>query len=305
MLNLLPKTRAIEYVKQHLPSVELEIVESGYENLIIIAGEQVFRFPNTEASWNRDKLECVLFKVISERAVLPIPNIIRVSDNPPFAVISKVHGSHYSEDLAELSYDDRVKYARQLAQFANKLHDSIDSHTFKKLKQDNEVVNDPIDDWELYMSKFLLDCNYLSHAQQAAAAEGYYIWRENLTKQDRTLVVHDDLHTGNVFVDGGRITGVIDFGDCTVGSAEQELRQLYRADSDTLKAGIDEYNRLSSKKIDFDVAKNWSIVHEIAVYSKSISNAQTDSHAFSRSKNNLAKWLPEIDWELADITTIS
>ena len=299
MLNLLSKTKAIEYVQQQLPNVELEIVESGYENLVIIADEQVFRFPRTEASWRRDKLECVLFEAINKQSTLSIPAIIQVSNDPPFAAISKMHGNHLSEDLAELSDEARIVYAQQLARFAYGLHQSIDSLTFKKLKQDNNVVNDPIDDWEKYMPKFLLDCDYLSPIQKAAASEWYYIWKNDIAKQDRALVIHDDLHTGNVFVDEEMITGVIDFGECTIGSAEQELRQLYRANPDTLKAGINEYNRLSSRKIDYDVAKNWSITHEIAVYSKSIYNAQTDSHAFSRSKSNLAKWLPEINWELA------
>lgn len=293
-MKLLTKSEALQYVSEHTNGVEINVVDTGYQNIILVAGEHVYRFPRTKEAWQLDKFESAICGMICRSCDLPIPKIVKISDDPAHIVVSQLQGTHLSEKLTELSRQERSMYAKQFASFAYSLHTSISGHEYLKMKRDNNIINDPIDDWENYMPEYLLRTEHLSKEQQRIAREWYGIWAQDLNKQDRTIVVHDDLHTGNVFVEDGKITGVIDFGEAKIGSVEQELRHLYRADEDTLRAGVEEYIRLSGKQISYVIAKNWAIAHEIATFSKAIKNNQTDSGMFRRSQMNLARWLPSV-----------
>ncbi len=88
-------------------------------------------------------------------------------------------------------------------------------------------------------------------ATSASSAALLDVWGDAVTAplwEGDPLWLHGDLHSGNVLVDRGRLTGVIDFGDMTAGDpatdlavawflfdpqGRRELRERYGADADT------------------------------------------------------------------------
>lgn len=48
-------------------------------------------------------------------------------------------------------------------------------------------------------------------------------WRDSLDHAGPDVLLHNDMHWGNVLVDDGHVTGVLDFDDAEVGPAELEL----------------------------------------------------------------------------------
>jgi aminoglycoside phosphotransferase (APT) family kinase protein len=66
-------------------------------------------------------------------------------------------------------------------------------------------------------------------------------WREALdaptTKEN--VLIHGDLHAGNVLTENGRITGIIDWGDLTIGDAATDLAALWTVlDSASARRGV-------------------------------------------------------------------
>jgi aminoglycoside phosphotransferase (APT) family kinase protein len=71
---------------------------------------------------------------------------------------------------------------------------------------------------------------------------------------DGLSLCHNDLHSGNIIVKNGILSGFIDFGEAGINPRINDFFHLYRLDRNLAVNVIDEYNKLSDYKIDVGVA---------------------------------------------------
>jgi len=71
---------------------------------------------------------------------------------------------------------------------------------------------------------------------------------------DGLSLCHNDLHSGNIIIKNGILSGFIDFGEAGINPRINDFFHLYRLDRSLTVNVIDEYNKLSDYKIDIGVA---------------------------------------------------
>ena len=115
------------YPKAH----DIRHIEHGYENYIIIVdGHYVVRFPRSQAVWSRATLERF---VLSKLDLPVVPKIVYYNEDPPYLVQTFLPGSHVSEnEFRQLPMITQQSIGSQIAEFAYKLHTTLDVEEFKK-----------------------------------------------------------------------------------------------------------------------------------------------------------------------------
>jgi aminoglycoside phosphotransferase (APT) family kinase protein len=106
--------------------------------------------------------------------------------------------------------------------------------------------------------------------------------------------VHDDLHIHNLLFQDNVLSGVVDFGAICIGTAEQEMRQVYRLSEAALIAAIKTYNSLAHTELNSETCKIWATTQELATYARELKVNRTDHAAFKRANEHLALWFPGV-----------
>jgi len=261
------------------------VVTEGHENLIIIANEtDIVRFPRTEEVWTQGKSERYVLKKLSRDAMLPTPRLLSVSEQPAYLVTSYLRGNQLTaEHFRSLPHETLEKIGRQMAKFAYRFHQTIPIEEFRSF------YTPPTWSYDDYLRRVLFDQHNQNPEISALAKHYYHLWMD--TQKKKEIVVHDDLHTGNLlFDDTYKLTGVLDFGATCIGSAEQDLRQAYRFGDAALEAAATTYEELSGQPFDRNIAKLWVVTQELGAYCRADSGVAHD-----RAAENLRFWFPELN----------
>ncbi len=274
----------------------IKLVEHGYDNIVGLVDETyAVRFPRNNDAYSRSLYEKSVFESIHGVQTLEIPRILDEGSDPHYLVTSLLHGSHLiSEDIRNLAADEQEQCARDIAQFAFTLHQSLSvddvssyRHTFG--------LDELAEPWDLYFEKHLSNSELPNENQNQLITQYYQAWKNHVLSSG-IFALHDDLHTDNILFQEGVVTGVLDFGDTNVGTPEQELRQLYRINERVLRVAVETYSALSGKGLSYEFAKNWAIVQELGSYADRLSTGSIAHQSFIRACNNLNNWLPEGEW---------
>lgn len=279
-MHILTAQEAMAYVKQLYGSEStIDVIDTGYENIIfVVNNEYSVRFPRTLEIWNRGIVERTVLAMLTNGPI-PIPEIISTSDNPAHVVTKYIHGKPVSaENIRSLPVAVKANIGASIAEFAYFLHDTVDVSTIKTLLPEQK------DTYGDYLKRVLIDRVDPDAKIDALAKKYYELWVEMPKKKE--VVVHDDLHTGNLlFDDKYNLVGVLDFGAICIGSPEQDLRQTYRLGDNVLNAAANKYKALSGRDIDIEIAKIWTITQELGAYCREESGI-----ARERAKQNLEFW---------------
>jgi aminoglycoside phosphotransferase (APT) family kinase protein len=265
-------------------------IEHGYENYIVIVDDRyVVRFPRNEAVWSRAMLE----QFVLSKLNLPIvPKVIRYSDNPPYLVQTFLPGEHISETaFRQLPVAVQRSIGSQIAEFAYALHSAISVDTFSA-EQAKLMPREGEGSYRDYLQKTLQAYTFPTEAQDKVARRYYAAWEG--IKPSKPVVVHDDLHAHNLLFDEERLSGVVDFGAISIGTAEQELRQVYRLSDEALASAVKTYNALARTDLDIEASRIWAATQELAAYAREIQAGQTAGAAFKRAGQHLALWFPGV-----------
>ena len=263
---------------------KLRVIDDGYENLIIVVDEkELMRFPRCEQVWLASKAERYVLQSLSSRVDMPIAQLIEISEKPAFLRMTFLKGEHLTtEQIRSLSSEDLQKIGGQMAEFAYRLHSSMGVDSFRPYQTVHSWSYDE------YLKR-VLDKRIDPNPNVDALAKKYYqAWLDK--KDNKKYVIHDDLHTGNLlFNEDVDLVGVLDFGAVCIGSAEQELRQVYRLGEEALEAAALTYEKLSGEVFNRDLAKLWVVTQELAAYCREKSGLAHD-----RAAENLLFWFPEL-----------
>ncbi len=264
-------------------------VDRGYDNYIVIVDNcHVLRFPRSEAVWKRGELERF---VLSQLKLPNVQKIVRVCDDPPYLELTFLQGEHMSEEeFRQLPIQKQKDLGSQIAEFAYRLHCSVNVEEFAAKYAKLTPQDRGGETYDEYLQRVLGDFTLPTPAQDKIAKSYLKAWQD--IRPSKPVVVHDDLHIQNLLLCDGKIAGVIDFGAVCIGTAEQELRQVYRLSSAALDSAVKTYNSLAHTKLNIKTARIWAITQELAAYSREL-QSKTKTPAFQRSCEHLALWFPE------------
>jgi aminoglycoside phosphotransferase (APT) family kinase protein len=176
------------------------------------------------------------------------------------------------------------KIGKEMAEFAYAFHTRL-------LPDDIQPFLTPRSwSYDDYLKRVLFDRQDPNPKIDALAKQYHQAWLNK--KLSDELVIHDDLHTGNLLFDDEYNLSVLDFGAVTIGTAEQELRQAYRLGDAALESAASTYEALSGKPFDRDTAKLWTVTQELGAYCREESGG-----AHERAAENLQFWFPELSLE--------
>lgn len=273
---------ATQVVRSLYGASPLRVINDGQENLVIIVDESlIVRFPRSEEVWLRGVTERRVLEQLHS-LLLPIPKLMAVSDNPAYIIVSYLRGHQIlTKELRSLPISSLERIGETIAAFAFELHKNLALEEFRPL------IQPPSWSYDDYLKRVLFDKTNENPRIDALAKEYYQKWLQREIK-GKEVVVHDDLHLGNLlFDDSFGLSGVLDFGAVCTGTAEQELRQTYRLGKAGFEAAASTYEKLSGKPFDRDLAKLWTITQELASYCREASEA-----VHERARENLDFWFP-------------
>lgn len=255
----------------------LTVIDSGYDNLVIIAGDRLYRFPRSGEVWERGLVERAILEKLAAHPELPVPKLFSVHEHPAYAVLSSLPGNNLTiETIRSLPKETQNKIGEQIGEFAFHFHSLFSPDNVRYLFSDT-------DSQHTY-------ANYLQQTLQSPRETPYSDLANWVLEEwpkhhhsDRT-VIHDDLHTHNMLFDKNfTLTGVIDFGDVNLGSPEQELRYVYWMGDEVMHSAIARYVQLAHKPLDAELIKLCAVSQEVS----GLYDARR-SYMHERAKANLA-----------------
>jgi aminoglycoside phosphotransferase (APT) family kinase protein len=214
--------------EQHpdLANLPLREIDSGWDNAMFRLGDTlVVRLPRRVAAAHLIEREQEWLPQLAPLLPIPVPAPVRVGHPTQsyawrWSIVPWLNGRN--ADLCEPQADQ----AERLAAFLCALHRPAPANAppnpyrgvplrertaqmlerFRRLERETTLLND--------------DIVRVYHAAIDAPIDVAPTW------------LHGDLHAGNMLVDGGRISGVIDWGDMTAGDRATDLATLWMNLSD-------------------------------------------------------------------------
>ena len=211
-----------------LADAVIAVLDAGWDNTVFrVGGEWAFRFPRRQIAIPGVQREIDTLPRLAAHLPLPIPEPRWVGD-PTETYPWPWFGARYlpGVELAQSGLADeyRVALGAQLGAFLRALHDP--------LLVERVGARLPVD--PMGRADMNLRVPYTRRRLDQVAADG--LWRPTegverlirkatgLPRPTRIVVQHGDLHMRHVLVDArGRATGVIDWGDISVGDPSGDL----------------------------------------------------------------------------------
>ncbi|MBN1248579.1 MAG: phosphotransferase [Anaerolineae bacterium] len=222
-------------VQAMLPDLEirqLELNDEGLANdVVVVNGELVFRFPKTEAAATVLETESQILSLVQPHLSLPVPAPIHSGRD--CMVYRLLPGQPLTRRLL-LSLDDRIRshVARQLGSFLRDLH-ALDTAS--------------LDGWEVPFTRAPVTRERWLDLRDRIQANVYplllhhqVVWADHLFAQalddpaffDYELaLIHGDLASYHILFepDAGAVTGIIDFGVAGLGDPALDIGSLITA----------------------------------------------------------------------------
>jgi len=288
---------AKEIIQRAYPTAtKIELIEHGYDNIVVLVDDTyAIRFPRNEAAYARSKYEKQVLTHLEGIRSVHIPKVLGEHADPPYLITSFVAGRHLSpHDINNMPGDIQKQLGADIARFVYDLHSNFVVDDAQRIRKELKLDTLEQEPWDIYFEKSLLKRTFPNPNQDAVTKTYYKEWRQ--LASGKMVVVHDDLHTENMLFVDNRLYGVLDFADTNIGTAEQELRQLYRINDTILIAAVDMYSQLSGRKLDVEAIKIWAIMQELGAYSDRLFSNDTSHPAFARAAGNLNMWLETNIW---------
>lgn len=275
----------------------IEFIEHGYHNIVAVVDKKtVYRFPRDKKAEYWLIAEALILEKLNGK-ITNIPSCLKSSRDPVFSVQNFLPGEHLSEiQIAALPADKKQQIASELVGFMINYAKLISPEKLASIQKISGLSNSPLNEpWPIYLAKILGQAPLADNPQLEKLARDYYQRWLTVTANDKLpkTVLHDDLHVQNLLFNEGRISGILDFGDSSVGTATEEMRNFLPISEDFLQTAIDEYAKASSQKIDIKDVKIWAITTNLATLVRRQAANMTDSPGFIRARDDLRKWLPD------------
>ena len=210
-------TARIRTAFPQLKFTQASLIGHGDDNLVVVLdGEWIVRFPRNDEYRGRFAAELNLLAELAPRASLALPHYEYVSEERDFGAYRKIKGREMRPDVfAAISPPDRRAVLAALASFLSKLH-ALPAETIRQ--PDGTVART----WTgaqfaaLYRGMRRAAIARTVSPQTLARFDAFHDALATLQPGVARLA-HDDLSDDHIFVDGSRLSGIIDFSDAAFG----------------------------------------------------------------------------------------
>ena len=204
------------------PIASLVREDGGWTHVVLeVNGKWIFRFVR-DPSNTQLAVEQAFLPLFKKHSPLPIPDIRYSGAN--FIAYEKIGGVKFSESVfRSLGWRERTSHAAALGEFLSCLHAFPLEHRHLKAA--------PFGGGDFWGELWPAAAPRLQ-SDNRKRAEGYFhrALSRIASAAFRDVVTHSDIGTGNVLIDasGSKLTGVIDFGDISVGDPAADFATFYR-----------------------------------------------------------------------------
>ncbi|RDL48830.1 Aminoglycoside 3'-phosphotransferase [Ensifer sp. M14] len=208
------------------------IIDTGQNNLVFDTGDLIIRIPRYDGACLDLERETKVLAALAGRLPLPIPsvNVITLVSGT-VAMHRKLPGTPLL-DLAGMDDTRRQQLADTLAGFLRVLH----TLPLDTLGEPDAAV-DPQAEWHELLADVDEKVLPLLPIDIAAAIRGRF---EQFLVGDghprARAIIHGDFGAGNILVEDGQVSGVIDFAGCAIGDPAYDLASLSAGLGDDLLA---------------------------------------------------------------------
>jgi aminoglycoside phosphotransferase (APT) family kinase protein len=234
----------------HLP---LQLVDTGWDNAMFrLGGDLLIRLPRRHLAASLIENEQHWLPVIARALPIPIPVPVRVGypgrGYPwKWSVLPWLHG--ITADRAEPRPDQAIR----LAQFLRSLHVHAPATAPR-----NELRGVPLSKRADVMEARMRRLESATHFMSSAIRHAWQLALQAPIASEATWL-HGDLHPRNILVENGAITGIIDWGDLTVGDIATDLASIWMLFGDRLcrQQALQAYGPISEATL--QRARGWAV----------------------------------------------
>ena len=199
------------------------VIDRGQNNLVLDTGELIVRIPRHNGAQADLQRETQVLATLRSRLPLPIPNtaLMPLASGTVVAMHTKLPGTALV-DIADVSHTARQRLVDNLTEFLLALHRLPVDILGSADESDNSLY-----DW--YGLLVEVDAKVLpllsTHGADSVRARFEKFLASNSEPHPR-VVIHGDFGTGNILIDNGKVTGIIDFASCAIGDPAYDLASL-------------------------------------------------------------------------------
>lgn len=197
-------------------------IDSGQNNLVLDTGELIIRVPRHDGARRDLERETKVLAALAGRLPVPIPSVdVIILATGAVATHAKLPGTPLFT-LDGMNDERRQQLADTLAGFLRALH-ALPVDTLGAAN----AADDPLAEWSELFADVDAKVLPLLPSDIAMAVQGRFerFLAGNGQPHPR-LVIHGDFGTGNILVDSGKVSGIIDFAGCAIGDPAYDLASL-------------------------------------------------------------------------------
>ncbi|CAN7672447.1 aminoglycoside phosphotransferase family protein [Aminobacter sp. LjRoot7] len=215
-----PTTREIAEALHRPELLSATVIDSGQNNRVLDTGKLIVRIPRHDEARSELIREAAGLAVLAPSLPLPVP-VPEVRNVGAFVVA--VHRKLPGEPLLSLDGMDvaqKQELARELALFLRALH---------ALPHDvlpAAAPTDPMAEWRDLLGQLEAKAlPLLPAAVGKTIRDNFALFIGRAPAAPRTIT-HGDFGTGNILLDNGKVSGIIDFAGCGEGDPAYDLASL-------------------------------------------------------------------------------
>jgi aminoglycoside 2''-phosphotransferase len=193
----------------------------------------VFKFPKKSWVWDDLDRELSVLPYLSALLPLPVPeylHTVRESGSAPHGFVVYRYLAGNAVDPCALAASERTALAQTLARFLRALHDIDTAPVAPMLPRDDEyaVARQSQRDAATSISPGLSPAE---RSRLRAVFAEHLSDRRNFNQ--RVVIVHADLSADHILHVGASVTGIIDWGDVSLGDPDYDFNYLYEEFGET------------------------------------------------------------------------
>lgn len=255
----------IDLIHKYFPKLEIndtKLITEGWESdILVVNNEYVFRFPK-----ENNRFDCVYEKekIITDNIrkfiSTEISNIqIYKHKDTIFTVLKYIPGENLYHTTANIVDD--------FSNFLKEIH-SVDIKVLKKYKLDAD--NLPFYKYRLSLSNFSFNYDTLPDLLKKYNLDDDFNNCVNTFtafdyRDEDDVLCHNDLHKGNIIVDNGKLSGIIDFGDTIYTNYNIEFISIFKWQEEIIIDIKQKYEEITGRKLNISFITS---VIKMALYSK-------------------------------------
>ena len=226
----------------------IQVIQTGWTNITMdVEGENqsyIFRFPRNLFFAKMMIKDCVFCQLLRDKVSIPIPDMqLKVNKNRPFSMHRKIKGVSLLSQMDTIKPSDLDAIVSDLALFLSQLH----ALSLDIMKDD--------------MKENLAD--FLDNLASVHQGDYDFTYHDPLRQMESSLlnlrIVHGDFHPGNVLIQDGRVSGIIDFAFASISDKHSDLGRFWGRSNPVLGQALVEAYQYQTKTV-CDLTK----VHAVA-----------------------------------------